>query len=333
MLRDEFEWIKSITPDSSFQKELITGIGDDAALWSVSEDMDQVVCVDTMVEGVHFTKETMSPYLAGYKALAVNLSDLGAMGAIPQFYLVSIAISKDWNVEELDEVYKGMADLAYKYKTDLVGGDTVSTKGPLVLTVTVIGKVEKGKRLLRKNAKPGDRVFLTGMTGESAAGLQLLLEKTRYHHFDSKEGQLVKQHQMPSPHIEQGRILALSGYRISLNDVSDGIASELNEIAEASGVMIHIEKDKIPASSLLAKLPRAEQLKHQLYGGEDYVLTGTVSQENFEELALLFKQSSLPFYEIGKVGEAGHSAVYLHSKEKETPELLTKQGFNHFRER
>ncbi|WP_226537624.1 thiamine-phosphate kinase [Fictibacillus halophilus] len=333
MLQDEFEWIKSITPDSSYQKELVMGIGDDAALWSVNKEMDQVVCVDTMVEGVHFTKDTLSPYQVGYKALAVNLSDLGAMGAIPQFYLVSIAIAKDWNAEELSEVYKGMAVLASKYKTDLIGGDTVSTKGPLVLTVTVIGKVEKGKSLLRKNAKPGDSVFLTGVTGESAAGLQLLLKNTRHHHFSSDEKQLILQHQMPAPHIEQGRILASSGFRISLNDVSDGIASELNEIAEASQVALHIDENKIPVSRLLARYPKNEQLNFQLYGGEDYVLTGTVNQDQFEPLSKLFQQHSLKIFEIGKVGEAGNAAVYLHRNENESPEQITKQGFNHFRER
>ncbi|MFE1246045.1 thiamine-phosphate kinase [Fictibacillus sp. NPDC058756] len=333
MLHDEFEWIKSITPNSSFQKELVTGIGDDAALWSVNKEMDQVVCVDTMVEGVHFTKDTLSPYQVGYKALAVNLSDLGAMGAIPQFYLVSIAISKDWNAEELGEVYKGMASLASKYKTDLIGGDTVSTKGPLVLTVTVIGKVEKGKRLLRKNAEPGDSVFLTGVTGESAAGLKLLLEKTRHHHFNSDEEQLILQHQMPAPHIEPGRILASSGFRISLNDVSDGIASELNEIAEASQVTIHIDENKIPVSPLLVRYPKNEQLKYQLFGGEDYVLTGTVAQDQFEQLSILFQQHSSEIFEIGKVGEAGNAAVYLYRNENESSERITKQGFNHFRER
>jgi thiamine-monophosphate kinase len=333
MLHDEFEWIKNITPDSSFQKELIAGIGDDAALWSVNEEMDQVVCVDTVVEGVHFTRDTLSPYQVGYKALAVNLSDLGAMGAIPQFYLVSIAIPKDWNEEELNEVYKGMTELASVYRTDLIGGDTVSTKGPLVLTVTVIGKVEKGKRLLRKNAKPGDCVFLTGVTGESAAGLQLLLEKTRHPSFNKNEEQLIKAHQMPAPHIDQGRILASSGFRISLNDVSDGIASELNEIAEASQVTIHIEEDKIPISPLLAKYPKNERVRHQLFGGEDYVLTGTVGADQFEQLRLLFRHHSLEIFEIGKVGEAGNAAVYLHRNEIESPELITKQGFNHFRER
>lgn len=333
MLRDEFEWIKSITPASSFQKELVVGIGDDAALWTVDEGMDQVVCVDTMVEGVHFTRDTLSPYQIGHKALAVNLSDLGAMGAIPQFYLVSIAISKDWNEEVLQEVYKGMTDLANAYKTDLIGGDTVSTNGPLVLTVTVIGKVEKGKHLLRSNAKPNDVVFLTGATGDSAAGLSLLLEKKRHHVFNKEETPLIAQHQMPDPHIKQGRLLAQSGYRISLNDVSDGVASELNEIAEASNVAVHIDEDKIPFSAYLAQYPKNERLNHQLFGGEDYVLTGTIAKEDFKEIALIFKQHSLPLYEIGRVGEAGKAAVYLHRDHKREPELLTKKGFNHFRER
>ncbi|KZE65657.1 thiamine monophosphate kinase [Fictibacillus phosphorivorans] len=331
-MKDEFDWIKSITPQHSFQKELVAGIGDDAALWSVNEHMDQVVCVDTMVEGVHFTRDTLSSYQVGFKALAVNISDVAAMGGIPQFYLVSIAISPDWNEEELKEIYEGMNELAKTHKMDLIGGDTVSTKGPLVLTVTVIGKVEKGRKLLRSYAKPDDIVFLTGTTGESAAGLDLLLLKTRHAVFTDNEKKWIHQHQMPIPHIEQGRILANSGYRISLNDVSDGIASELNEIAESSNVTIHIQRDKLPVSSSFAELQENGRLTHQLYGGEDYVLVGTASIEDFVKLTEAFQQHSLSLYEIGKVGEAGKTAVYLHKKNEE-PELLAKKGFNHFRER
>ncbi|MED1863860.1 thiamine-phosphate kinase [Fictibacillus nanhaiensis] len=332
MIKDEFEWINSITPQHFFQKEVVLGIGDDAALWSVNEAMDQIVCVDTMVEGVHFTKNTLSPYQTGFKALAVNVSDVAAMGGIPQFYLVSIAIPAEWFEDELQEIYRGMGELAEKYKMDLMGGDTVSTKGPLVLTVTVIGKVEKGRSLLRSNASPGDSVFLTGTTGESAAGLSVLLEKTRHAAFAVNEEKWIQQHQMPVPHIQQGRLLAGSGFRISLNDVSDGVASELNEIAEASNVSIHIERNSLPVSESFRDLSEADVLNHQLFGGEDYVLVGTASEEDFKVLSDTFKQHRLPLYEIGKVGEAGKAEVYLH-KQDEKPELLTKKGFNHFRER
>ncbi|MDR7074988.1 thiamine-phosphate kinase [Fictibacillus barbaricus] len=327
MLRDEFEWIKSIIPSHSHQKNLLMGIGDDAAIWSVDEDMDQVVCVDTMVEGVHFTRDTLSPAQIGHKALAVNLSDIAAMGAIPQFYLVSIAISPECTEEELHDLYEGMRKLADLYKTDLIGGDTVSTKGPLVLTVTVIGKVEKGKSLYRKNAEPDDVVFLTGITGESAAGLQLLLSKTRQYSFNEAETSLTSQHQMPQPHIKQGRLLAKSGFRTALNDVSDGIASELNEIAEASDVTIHIDEEKLPISSILKSLSKNERLTYQLYGGEDYVLVGTMAEKDFNQVVSEFDKSFLPLYKIGRVTERGETAVLINQ------EPLTKKGFNHFRER
>jgi thiamine-monophosphate kinase len=327
VLRDEFDWIKSITPSHSHQKDLLMGIGDDAAIWSVNEDMDQVVCVDTMVEGVHFTRDTLSPAQVGHKALAVNLSDIAAMGAIPQFYLVSIAISPEWTEDELSDIYEGMGKLADRYKTDLIGGDTVSTKGPLVLTVTVIGKVEKGKQLFRKNAEPGDIVFLTGTTGESAAGLQLLLNKTRQYSFNEDEASLTLQHQMPQPHIEQGRLLAKSGFRTALNDVSDGIASELNEIAEASNVTIHIDEERLPVTPVLKSFSKNERLSYQLYGGEDYVLVGTMAEKDFNQVVSEFDKSSLPLYRIGRVTERGETAVLLNQ------EPLTKKGFNHFRER
>jgi thiamine-monophosphate kinase len=333
MIRDEFEWIKSITPSASYQEDLLIGIGDDAALWSVDSKMDQVVCVDTMVEGVHFTRKTLSPLQIGYKALAVNMSDIAAMGAIPMFYLVSIAIPKEWDENALQEIYKGMSELAKSLKTDLIGGDTVSTEGPLVLTVTVIGKVEEGRHLLRSRAKPDDVVFLTGEIGESAAGLKLLLDKTHHYPFTDQEAVLKNKHQMPVPHIEQGRLLAKSGFRIALNDVSDGIASELNEIAEASNVTIHIDENRLPASTSLEGYPRSEQVSLQLFGGEDYVLTGTMARENYRQMVSLFHQNDLPLYEIGRVGEAGKAAVYLHRSHEPERERLTKKGFNHFRER
>ncbi len=161
----------------NYQVSLIKGIGDDAAVYRGSAEMNEVVCIDTMVEGVHFRQDTLSPFQIGKKALAINMSDLAAMGAIPRSYLVSIAVSPEWSEEKLTEIYRGMSALAKRYGMDLIGGDTVSARAGLTLTVTAIGQVEHGRMLLREYARPGDVVFVTGTVGRSAAGLNLLEKK------------------------------------------------------------------------------------------------------------------------------------------------------------
>jgi thiamine-monophosphate kinase len=326
-MKDEFSFISSITPKQIHQPSLNVGIGDDAAIYSGSTQYDEVVCVDTMVEGVHFTKNTLSPYQIGKKALAVNLSDLAAMGAIPHYFLVSIAISPQWTEEELEAVYKGMNDLANKYQTDLIGGDTVSTKEGLVITVTVIGRVEARRRLLRSNAQIGDTVFLTGYVGGSAAGLALLLEYGRKADFSKEEEKLTLAHQEPQPQIEAGRILAQSNFRLSLNDVSDGVASEANEIAEASQVKLTIDPDKLPYHPFLNNRLVSKKLDFALYGGEDFQLIGTVACEHFEALKKKCSESDILLTSIGEVDE-GEGSVYLKRADEQIK--LLKKGYNHF---
>lgn len=329
-MEDEFAFISKISPQQTHQSSLVYGIGDDAAVYRGSSDMDDVVCVDTMVEGVHFRRDTLSPFQIGKKGLAINVSDLAAMGAIPCYYLVSIAVPPDWTEEELAEIYKGMDDVAKPNNMDLIGGDTVSIKESLVLTVTVIGRVEKGKALYRRSARPGDLIFLTGVVGQSAAGLDLLLEKGLHGDFNNEEQLLVRSHQEPKPHIKEGRILANSKARIALNDVSDGVASEANEIAEASRVKMIIEADELPFHEAMRLYSREQKLKWALFGGEDFVLIGTVPKNQAIELAEEFRLKGLQFKVIGFV-EEGPASVYL--KQEELEKKLEKHGYNHFQKR
>ncbi len=327
-MNDEFAFIANISPKETKQSSLVKGIGDDAAVYQGSNDMDEVVCVDTMVEGIHFLRNTVSPYQLGKKALAVNISDLAAMGAIPSYYLVSIAIPSTWEEHELKDIFAGMATLATEYEIDLIGGDTVSTAGALVLTVTAIGRVERGRALYRNGAQPGDVLFLTGYVGSSAAGLNLLLDERDLCHFTEAEKELLLAHQEPRPHVSQGRLLANSGLRIALNDVSDGIASEAHEIAETSRVNITIDEDAIPFHPSMGQYPRDEQLEYGLFGGEDYVLMGTIARGDLPSLHATFREHCHPFYIIGSV-EEGEGNVYL--KKANRIKKLEKRGYNHFR--
>jgi thiamine-monophosphate kinase len=326
-IKDEFQFIQKISPKELFHTNLRVGIGDDAAVLQTEENYEQVVCMDTMIEGIHFTKQTMRPFDIGYKSLAINISDMAAMGAIPKFYLVSIAIPKSWNETEILTIYEGMDAIAQRYKMDLIGGDTVSTKNDLVISVTVIGEVEKGKAVLRSQAKPGDIVFVTGTLGDSAAGLHLLLHKcSDFPHHDYKF--LISRHQRPSPRVNVGRIVSQLG-RASLNDVSDGLASELNEIAEASGMTIVIHKEFIPLSQSIKNFSDDVIYNWALTGGEDFELVGTISPIHFKELKKKCEKEGVPITEIGEVHPPQSDFVIIERDGRH--EVLNKNGYNHFK--
>lgn len=325
-MRDEFSFIKSIIPKRTFQRSLIQGIGDDAALYETDQHYDEMVCTDTLVEGVHFLSETMRPFHIGYKALAVNISDIAAMGGFPLFYLVSIAIPKAWQEEVIHEIYDGLQTIASQYKIDLIGGDTVTTNDRLVITVTVIGRVEKGRKLLRSNARPNDIIFITNTVGNSAAGLSILLNHTNNNTFSKEEQFFINCHQMPKPQVEIGRILARSGARIALNDISDGVASEAHEIAESSQVKMIIQANKIPYSHYMNQYSMEQRLNWLLYGGEDFQLIGTISKKDWHTVSRECEKEGLQITKIGNVAEG--SGVFLET-DGELIEI-DKKGYNHF---
>ncbi|GAE37271.1 thiamine-phosphate kinase [Halalkalibacter akibai] len=329
-MEDEFAFISRISPNETKQHTLICGIGDDAAVYRSSSHMDEVICVDTMVEGVHFRRDTLSPFQIGKKGLAINISDLAAMGAIPAFYLVSIAIPPTWSESELMDIYKGMESVAKPFNMDLIGGDTVSISESLVLTVTVIGRVEQGQAKYRNQAKAGDVLFVTGYVGTSAAGLNLLLEKGLDGDFTEHEKKLITFHQEPSPHVKEGRLLLQATKRVALNDVSDGVASEANELAEASQARIIIDSEKLPIHESMKEFSRTQQLNWALFGGEDFVLIGTIAKERADQIAKQFSEHNARFHVIGFV-EEGETGVFL--KEGNAIKKLEKHGYNHFQKR
>lgn len=331
---DEFELIETLAkPFLRYEKrQLLVPNGDDAAVYLPAAGLGQVVCVDTLVEDIHFKRVTMEPQHIGIKSLAVNLSDMAAMGATPLSFLVSVAIPPQWSQKELEHIYGGMKTLADQYELDLLGGDTVSSPKHLMLSVTLLGEVDSRVKLLRSNAKPGDIVFVTGKVGDSAGGLHLLLRSPAYKS-DLRFTELIDAHQQPKPHITQGNILAQLGkhHRIALNDISDGLVSEAIEIAQSSGVNIILEREKLPISLALrryAQLVQQDFLHWAMYGGEDFVLIGTATPDAYQEIEHRFQVEKRELYPIGVV-MAGKGEVYL--KHDETCTRLQKKGYNHFR--
>jgi thiamine-monophosphate kinase len=332
---DEFSLIRQWTRRSDGQEGdgLTVGIGDDAAVYTPAPDMEVVACCDAMVETVHFLKETMHPSDIGYKAVISNISDVAAMGGVARYALVSIAVSPSWSAEMTSQIYDGIYEACESYGVRLIGGDTVSAPDALHLSVTVLGEVEKGRALRRSQAKAGQLVFVTGYVGSSAAGLHLLLEQKKTGaSFPSQYQALVDAHQRPAAQVAAGRILLASGACAALNDVSDGLASELWEIAEASGVELSIDASQIPIRQELSSY--AEQIGYDplawaFYGGEDYQLVGTADASRIDVLAERFAVAGIPFAVIGRVEPRGNgTAVSCTRAGRQMP--LPKAGFNHF---
>ncbi|GAK01274.1 thiamine-phosphate kinase [Geomicrobium sp. JCM 19055] len=297
------------------------GIGDDAAVFTPTSGKDIVTCVDTLTEGVHFTRETMKPSDIGYKALAVNISDIAAMGAIPVYYLVTIAVPKDWTDDEILAIYEGMQQLASNENVQLIGGDSVTSKEGLYLSVTVIGEVDCGRARLRSHAEVGDVVFVTGDLGGSAAGLHQLLEG------ENVEEHWKAAHQKPAMHTALAYEISRLPWRIALNDISDGLASESWEIAESSHVQIELIEEEIPLSAgLVEHFGQQKAIEMALTGGEDFQLLGTVARDNWQPLQTIAKEIGERVTKIGTVIHKGEGVV-MTSHDQTT--LLSRDGYKH----
>lgn len=321
---DEFKFIESIKQATYRHPNLYKGIGDDAAVFR-EPYQDIVTAVDTFVENVHFSRETMDSTHIGYRVLAANISDMAAMGATPKYYMISIVVPKGWSDQELQDIYQGMNNIAKQYQLDLIGGDTVSGD-QLVISVTIIGSVAKGKARYRTEVKSGDVLFATGTLGDSAAGLSVLLNQSV---MDEKwRDYLIQRHRLPTPRVEFAAQLS-SLNRVALNDISDGIAGEANELAVASNVTLHIDFNLLPKHESLSHFLQTEQTTFLLSGGEDFELIGSVSKEEWERVKSIAQQTETQVTKIGYVTDhfKTNGFVFLHNKGKK--ERLKPNGYTH----
>lgn len=259
------------------------GIGDDAAAWMVRPGSLLVATTDMLVEGVHFRLDWTSPRDLGWKALAVNLSDLAAMGATPGRALVSVALLPG-QAPLVEEMYEGLSELSRLTGTHVVGGDTVRTSGPVVVNVALLGEAEPGRLLRRDGAVPGDLLAVTGFVGASAAGLALLLEADPERLARAEAASLLAAHHRPNPRLAAGRTLAGMGLRCAI-DISDGVASECWHLARSSGVEISLDTDRLPLSPDAVSLFGREKARHfAVSGGEDYELLFAVPEARLAEV-------------------------------------------------
>jgi len=271
----EFDLIARYFTRTSRRTDVLLGVGDDAALLTVPPGQVLVATTDTLVEGRHFLPDT-APEAIGHQALAVNLSDLAAMGADPAWALLALSIpeaQEPW----LEAFARGFHALADRSRIELVGGDTV--RGPLVITVTALGHVEPALALRRSGARPGDWLYVSGSTGEAAAGLELLRRGTA-----SADDPLVHRYRFAEPRLELGRLLR--GRATAAMDVSDGLLGDLGKLCAASGVGARLWLEELPLSQeLLERFDPPDCERLALNGGDDYELLFTLPAATAARLA------------------------------------------------
>jgi thiamine-monophosphate kinase len=275
-------------------QEVLVGIGDDAAAWQ-SDNEIQLATTDTLVQDIHFDLDVVSWEELGWKALAVNLSDIAAMGGIPKYALLSLALPGELEVEDISKFTNSMVHLAREFGVAIVGGN-VATAPNVVITVTIIG-CSKGKAILKRStASPGEQIAVTGYLGLSAAGLEMLKGKTISDPEISNT--LRRAHFKPMPKIKEGQILIEQGVKTAI-DISDGLVADLTHICESSRVNAEIKMEQVPVHPLVtANFPNHQELA--LCGGEDYELLFTADETT---VARAMKALNYPATVIGEIAE------------------------------
>ena len=314
---DEFALIDNLTQhginDSRYVK---VGVGDDCAVYDTPRNVDQLVSTDMMVEGIHFSESTTSPFDVGHRLGAANISDIAAMGGTPRHMVISIAVPKGRHTSYVEAVYNGLRNICADYDVNIIGGDTVSTEGSFVISATVFGDVPTNQSVLRSGAQDGDAVFITNYLGLSYVGLHSLLEGSE----DYPVSQSV--HQRPIPHVECG-IIARDLGATSMNDISDGLSSELNEIAKASQVTMYIDESKLPIHPEVHAYCESHHMSPYFpmwTGGEDFQLVGTIPADKAECLP------AETFTIIGHV-KTGYAQVLVARDGQWIP--VEAKGYNH----
>lgn len=304
-------------------KNVKVGVGDDAAVLEV-EGVNLVATTDMLVAKTHFPPGT-TPEQMARKSVVANLSDLAAMGAKPLAVLFSVALPRNLDLSFVRRMLKTMDSVAGKYGAYVIGGDLDESDG-IVIAGVALGIVQKGELLKRSGAEAGDLVAVTGSLGKASAGLRILTEKIPRTDFSP----LVRAQLEPRARVREGEVLAKSGAVTSAIDLSDGLASNLWQLAKESGVRITIDRESVPDDRLVTKLAKTRGLGPDdfvLFGGEDYELLFTVKLVGWEKVRRAFKRTGTNATVIGRVERGG--GVYVVEKGKRSK--LPERGFEHFK--
>ncbi len=272
----------------------LLGIGDDAAIWTPTPNTRAVITTDSLIEGIHFRRDWTSWDDLGHKALAVNLSDIAAMGAQPKLATISLALTGQECVADLQALYHGLGHLAAQYQVIIAGGDIVSSPERLGLHITVVGESwpeAAGRLLTRDSAVPGDLLAVSGPLGLSAAGLRRLLQPPVSS--TAADAAFLQAHHHPEPRIAFGRILIAAGVRTAM-DLSDGLAGDLAKICQRSNVGAQVEQRRLPVPTTVRQAFPHDWVTLATRGGEDYELLFACPPETLTQLQRLLPEAKLP---------------------------------------
>jgi thiamine-monophosphate kinase len=304
------------------------GIGDDAAALEPERGMLQVVTTDALVEDVHFRRAWTGARAIGHKALAVNLSDLAAMGAVPHSALLSLALPADFPLVDFDDLLDGFLELATREQTTLVGGNLTRSPGPIVVDVTALGAVRRRRLLRRDTALRSDELWVTGAVGGAAAGLACLERGPDRQTLSASQLECVERYERPIPRTRVGRIVARVGAARAAIDLSDGLADAARQLAESSGLGVTIDGAALPLHPGVRDGDRdaAACVSRALSGGEDYELAFAVPVRGRRKfLAAVKRAGDIPVTRVGTfLAEPG---IWLDLNGEKTP---LGHGFSHF---
>jgi len=318
----EFQLIKHFfTKQTVKRKDVEMGIGDDCAVLAPVENQNIVVTTDTLVAGVHFPFET-SPRAIGHKAVAVNLSDIAAMGAKPSWLSLALTLP-DVDEAWLSEFCEGVFELCEFYNVELIGGDT--TQGPLSITITAQGLTPQGSYLSRSGAKAGDWLYVTGDLGDAALALQQITGKVD---IEPQFTEVIKNKlDYPKPRVLAGQ--TLREYASSAIDLSDGLIADLGHICQASNVGANVVLDALPLSTVMRdSLLADDAIALALSGGDDYELLFTISEDNKVGMETAMSHAGTPVTCIGQINASQTISTTLNNKA--IP--INTVGFEHFTE-
>lgn len=303
-------------------ERLLIGIGDDAAAWQ-GDDSIQLATVDSFIQDVHFPSGIASWDELGWKAMAVNLSDIAAMGGLPRYALVSLALPDNTEVDDVTALYTGMLDLAQQWGVAIIGGNI--SRAPLVaITIAILGTTKnRGRHLLtRSAAKPGELVAVTGYLGAAAAGLEMLTKGLK---FDSQVTACFRGAFLhPYPRIAEGQLLVDLGVKTAI-DLSDGLLSDLNQICKSSQVSARVEVERVPIEPRVKAHFGNKSLELAVSGGEDYELLFTGRAEVIDRVK---RKATCPITVIGEIVAGSRGVTLVDSQGK--PVSLGKRGWEHF---
>lgn len=312
--------------------DVIVGIGDDVAVLSVDGDQWLLATVDCQVEDVHFLRRAITPAQLGRRALAINLSDLAAMGGYPLFALVSLGLPDSLDVLWVEELYHGLGHEARQHGVAIVGGNMTRSPGGIWVDVTVLGRVRCDEVVLRSGARPGDLVLVTGQLGAAAAGLQLLLDPELTHVVGDPEPALTR-HFTPTPRLAEAGVIARSRQATAMIDLSDGLSSDIGHICEQSGVGVRLWAEALPiapAARAIAAARGEPPWNIALAGGEDYELCFTAPPDAAASLAAAIQeQTGAPVTVVGEILPA-ETGRWLRLPEGDAIPLAPR-GWEHFK--